>query len=74
MRRGSAAAGKSLQELNVLCKGARVAAMIRGGTVRYDLEPTSRLVEGDTVVLIGSAESLAGATGVFQEDGAERPA
>jgi len=51
-----------------------VAAMIRGGTVRYDLEPTSRLVEGDTVVLIGSAESLAGATGVFQEDGAERPA
>jgi len=74
VRRGSAAAGKSLQELNVLCKGARVAAMIRGGTVRYDLEPTSRLVEGDTVVLIGSAESLAGATGVFQEDGAERPA
>lgn len=67
--RGSAAAGKSLVELNVLCRGARVAAMIRGGTVRYDLEPASRLVEGDTVVLIGSAESLASATAVFQAGG-----
>jgi len=65
VRRGSGIAGKSLEELNVLCRGARVAAMIRNGEVRYDLEPASALVEGDTVVLIGTADSLASAATVF---------
>jgi CPA2 family monovalent cation:H+ antiporter-2 len=65
VRRGSGAAGKSLDELQVLCKGARVAAMIRNGEVRYDLVPSSTLVEGDTVVLIGNKDALAGATDVF---------
>jgi CPA2 family monovalent cation:H+ antiporter-2 len=70
VRRGSGAVGRSLQELNVLCKGARVAAFIRGGKVRYDLESSATLAEGDTVVLIGSADMLAGAASVFQEAGA----
>ena len=37
VRRGSEAAGRSLTEMNALCAGARVAAVIRGGQVRYDL-------------------------------------
>ena len=68
VRRGSEAAGRSLTELNALCAGARVAAVIRGGQVRYDLDAGSILNVGDTVVLIGSAESLASAAGVFRED------
>jgi CPA2 family monovalent cation:H+ antiporter-2 len=68
VRRGSEAAGRSLTELNALCGGARVAAVIRGGQVRYDLDASSILNPGDTVVLIGSAESLASAAGVFRED------
>ena len=68
VRRGSEAAGRSLTEMNALCAGARVAAVIRGGQVRYDLDASSVLNVGDTVVLIGSAESLASAAGVFRED------
>lgn len=66
VRRGSEAAGRSLTELNALCGGARVAAVIRGGQVRYDLDASSLLTMGDTVVLIGSAEALAAATKVFE--------
>ena len=66
VRRGSEAAGRSLTELNALCGGARVAAVIRGGQVRYDLDASSILSMGDTVVLIGSAEALAAATKVFE--------
>jgi CPA2 family monovalent cation:H+ antiporter-2 len=68
VRRGSEASGRSLTELNALCAGARVAAVIRQGQVRYDLDASSILNVGDTVVLIGSAESLASAAGVFRED------
>jgi CPA2 family monovalent cation:H+ antiporter-2 len=68
VRRGSEAAGRSLTEMNALCAGARVAAVIRGGQVRYDLDASSILDVGDTVVLIGSADSLASAAGVFRED------
>lgn len=67
VRRGSEAAGRSLTELNALCAGARVAAVIRQGQVRYDLDASSVLNVGDTVVLIGSAEALAAAVGVFRE-------
>jgi len=73
VRRGSAAAGRSLDELQVLCKGARVAAMIRDGQVRYDLEPSSSLVVGDTVVLIGSADALSGAKAAFTDEPVEAP-
>ena len=48
--------------------GATRHAVIRGGQVRYDLDASSILDVGDTVVLIGSAESLASAAGVFRED------
>ena len=68
VRRGSEAASRSLTELNALCAGARVAAVIRQGQVRYDLDASSILNVGDTVVLIGSAESLVSAAGVFRED------
>lgn len=68
VRRGSEAAGRSLTDLDALCAGARVAAVIRSGQVRYDLDASSMLNVGDTVVLIGSAESLASAAGVFRED------
>ncbi len=68
--RASAAAGKSLNDMNALCGGARVAALIRGGQVRYDLDATSILSVGDTVVLIGPAESLAAAIKVFSQDAA----
>ncbi|HEX6313809.1 MAG TPA: NAD-binding protein, partial [Gemmatimonadaceae bacterium] len=67
VRPRSEAIGRSLTELNALCDGARVAAVIRGGVVRYDLDASSILDSGDTVVLIGSAESLASAAGVFRE-------
>jgi len=67
VRRGSEAAGRSLAELNALCGGARVAAVIRQGEVRYDLDASSVLAMGDTVVLIGSADSLASAINVFRE-------
>jgi CPA2 family monovalent cation:H+ antiporter-2 len=66
VRRGSEAAGRSLTELNALCGGARVAAVIRGGQVRYDLDASSVLSTGDTVVLIGSADALSAATKVFE--------
>lgn len=71
VHRTSPAAGRSLDELRVLCKGARVAAMIRDGQVRYDLEPASKLVVGDTVVLIGSADALAGAKAAFSAEQVE---
>jgi CPA2 family monovalent cation:H+ antiporter-2 len=67
VRRGSQADGRSLTELNALCAGARVAAVIRGGQVRYDLDASSVLSSGDTVVLIGSADPIAKATLVFRE-------
>ncbi len=70
VRRGSQAAGRSLTELNALCGGARVAAMIRQGQVRYDLDASSLMAPGDTVVLIGSGDALAEATKVFREDAA----
>jgi CPA2 family monovalent cation:H+ antiporter-2 len=68
VRRASEAAGRSLTELNALCGGARVAAVIRQGEVRYDLDASSILAVGDTVVLIGSADSLASAANVFREE------
>ena len=68
VRRGSEAAGRSLTELNALCAGARVAAVIRKGEVRYDLDASSVLAVGDTVVLIGSADALASAINIFRED------
>jgi K+/H+ antiporter YhaU regulatory subunit KhtT len=68
VRRSSEAVGKSLNDLNALCGGARVAAVIRGGQVRYDLDATSSLSVGDTVVLIGPAESLAAAIKVFSQE------
>ena len=68
VRRGSQAAGRSLTELNALCGGARVAAVIRQGQVRYDLDAGSVLSPGDTVVLIGSGDALSAATKVFRED------
>ena len=68
VRRGSRAAGRSLTETNALCDGARVAAVIRQGQVRYDLDAGSVLSPGDTVVLIGSGDALASATKVFRED------
>jgi CPA2 family monovalent cation:H+ antiporter-2 len=68
VRRASEAAGRSLTELNALCGGARVAAVIRQGEVRYDLDASSFLAVGDTVVLIGSAEALAAAANVFREE------
>ena len=67
-KRASSANGRSLTELNALCGGARVAAVIRSGQVRYDLDASSILNPGDTVVLIGSADSLAQALLVFAED------
>lgn len=67
VRRASEAAGRSLTELNALCGGARVAAVIRHGEVRYDLDASSILAVGDTVVLIGSADALASAANVFRE-------
>ena len=70
VRRGSQAEGRSLTDLNALCDGARVAAVIRGGQVRYDLDAGSILSRGDTVVLIGSGDALAKAMKVFREDGA----
>ena len=70
VRRGSQAAGRSLTELNALCGGARVAAVIRQGQVRYDLDAGSVLSPGDTVVLIGSGDALSAATKVFREDAA----
>ena len=48
-------------------------ALIRGGQVRYDLDATSLLSVGDTVVLIGPAESLAAAIKVFSEEAAPAP-
>lgn len=68
VRRGSEAVGRSLSELNALCGGARVAAMIRAGEVRYDLDAASILNVSDTVVLIGTADALATAVNVFRED------
>src|SRR5262245_6154732 len=68
VRRGSKAAGRSLTETTALCAGARVAAVIRGGQVRYDLDAGSILTPGDTVVLIGSGDALASAIKVFRED------
>ena len=68
VRRASEAVGRSLTELNALCGGARVAAVIRQGEVRYDLDASSVLAVGDTVVLIGSADALASAASVFRED------
>jgi K+/H+ antiporter YhaU regulatory subunit KhtT len=56
--------------MNALCDGARVAAVIRSGQVRYDLDASSVLNAGDTVVLIGAADSLAKALHVFTEDAA----
>jgi monovalent cation:H+ antiporter-2, CPA2 family len=70
VRRASEAVGKSMNDLNALCGGARVAALIRGGQVRYDLDATSILSVGDTVVLIGPAESLAAAIKVFSQEAA----
>jgi CPA2 family monovalent cation:H+ antiporter-2 len=70
VRRNSSAAGRSLTDLNALCGDARVAAVIRQGAVRYDLDAGSILSPGDTVVLIGSGDALAKATKVFREDGA----
>jgi monovalent cation:H+ antiporter-2, CPA2 family len=67
VRRASDAVGRSLTELNALCGGARVAAVIRDGEVRYDLDASSVLAVGDTVVLIGSGESLASAATVFRD-------
>jgi CPA2 family monovalent cation:H+ antiporter-2 len=68
VRRASTAVGRSMTELNALCGGARVAAVIRGGQVRYDMDASSILSAGDMVVLIGPAESLAAAVKVFQQD------
>jgi len=68
VRRGSQADGRSLTDLNALCAGARVAAVIRQGQVRYDLDASSSLAVGDTVVLIGSADSISSALNVFRED------
>jgi CPA2 family monovalent cation:H+ antiporter-2 len=68
VRRGSRADGRSLTELSALCDGARVAAVIRKGEVRYDLDASSTLTPGDTVVLIGSADALGSALKVFRED------
>ncbi|HEX6942579.1 MAG TPA: cation:proton antiporter [Gemmatimonadaceae bacterium] len=73
VRRASQAVGKSLNDLNALCGGARVAAVIRGGQVRYDLDATSNLSVGDTVVLIGPAESLAAAIKVFSQEAETAP-
>jgi CPA2 family monovalent cation:H+ antiporter-2 len=67
VRRGSQAAGRSLTDLNALCGGARVAAVIRGGEVRYDLDASSSLAVGDTVVLIGSGDAVGTASKVFSE-------
>jgi CPA2 family monovalent cation:H+ antiporter-2 len=68
VRRGSMAEGRSLTDLNALCDGAAVAAVSRKGEVRYDLDASSALTPGDTVVLIGSADALASALKVFRED------
>jgi CPA2 family monovalent cation:H+ antiporter-2 len=70
VRRGSQANGRSLDDLNALCGGARVAAVIRGGEVRYDMDASSSLSVGDTVVLIGSADALSKAMPVFAENAA----
>jgi CPA2 family monovalent cation:H+ antiporter-2 len=67
VRRGSKADGRSLDDLKVLCAGARVAAVIRDGQVLYDMEASSSLALGDMVVFIGSADSLSKALGVFVE-------
>jgi monovalent cation:H+ antiporter-2, CPA2 family len=67
VQRGSPASGRTLTETNLLCAGARVAAVIRGGNVRYDLDASSVLNVGDTVVLIGSADSVQKASAVFRE-------
>jgi CPA2 family monovalent cation:H+ antiporter-2 len=67
VQRGSQASGRSLTEVNLLCAGARVAALIRGGNVRYDLDASSVLNVGDTVVLIGSADAVQKASAVFRE-------
>ena len=71
VRRGSQASGRSLTELNALCGGARVAAVIRAGQVRYDLDESSTLSVGDTVVLIGTGDALESAIKVFREDSAK---
>jgi CPA2 family monovalent cation:H+ antiporter-2 len=68
VRRGSQAAGRSLTETNALCGGARVAAVIRGGQVRYDLDAGSILAPATAVVLIGTGDALASAIKVFRED------
>jgi CPA2 family monovalent cation:H+ antiporter-2 len=73
VQRGSPAAGRSITETTVLCAGTRVAAIIRGGNVRYDLDTSSILDIGDTVVLIGSGESLSKASAVFVQTKSGEP-
>jgi CPA2 family monovalent cation:H+ antiporter-2 len=55
---GSAAEGQPLRDLRDCAPGARMAALIRNGEVRFDLDDASPILSGDTVVLLGTAESL----------------
>ncbi len=68
VRRKSPAVTRPLKELQLMCGGARVAAVIRSGQVRYDLDDSSVLEAGDTVVLLGSAEAIAAAAQLFRGD------
>jgi CPA2 family monovalent cation:H+ antiporter-2 len=56
--RGSAAEGRPISEFRECAPGARIAALIRRGEVQFELEDTSPLLAGDSVVLLGSADAL----------------
>jgi len=60
---GSAAAGRSLKELDLRgVSGATVLAVLRGGAVTPNPPATMSLAEGDSVVLLGSPEQVGAAT------------
>ncbi len=59
---GSRAIGRSLRDLDLRRNtGASVLAMIRSGSVAGVPEPDQELAEGDSLVLIGSAEQVGAA-------------
>jgi CPA2 family monovalent cation:H+ antiporter-2 len=60
--RGAAAEGQPIRELRDCVPGARLAALIRQGQVRFDLEDEAPVLAGDTVVLLGTADALKAAT------------
>jgi CPA2 family monovalent cation:H+ antiporter-2 len=56
--RGSEVEGRPVREVRDCAPGARIAAVIRDGQVRFDLDDDAPVVAGDTVVLLGTADSL----------------